>query len=152
MECHQGMAYVRKNDCIILAVEISKSSGFVGGSINPCLYAKKSAKGIVHVALYVYDNLMIGNSTAIDDAILALKNKGLVLKIMEGLQDYLSCKIKISNDKKCTWLGQPRLIKNLMSKFEKLVNKVRSHKTPSTPKFLIVRPMEDIEKILMEDQ
>ena len=48
-----------------------------------------------HVALYTGDNLMIGNNAAIDDAILALKNKGLVLKIVEELQDYLSCKIKI---------------------------------------------------------
>ena len=42
--------------------------------------------------------------TAIDDAIEALKNKGLVLKIVEGLQDYLSCKIKFSKDRKRAWL------------------------------------------------
>ena len=95
---------------------------------------------------------MIGNSATIDDAILALKNKGLVWKIMKGLQDYLSCKIKISNHKKRAWFGQPHLIKNLKSKFEKLVNNVWSHKTPGTPKFLIIRPTEDVEKILMEDQ
>ena len=29
------------------AVEILRSSSFVGGTINPCLYVKKSAKGIV---------------------------------------------------------------------------------------------------------
>ena len=67
-----------------------KSSGFVGGSINPCLYVKKSTKGILYVALYVDDNLMIGDIAAIDDTIEALKNKGLVLNIVEGLQDYLS--------------------------------------------------------------
>ena len=61
---------------------------------------KKSAKGIVHVALYVNDNLMIGDIAAIDNAIGALKNKGLVLKIVKGLQDYLSCKIKFFVDKK----------------------------------------------------
>ena len=94
-------------------VEILKSSGFVGGSIDPCLYVKKSTKGIVHVDLYIDDNLMIGDIAAIDGAIEALKNKGLVLKIMEGLQDYLSCKIKFFEDKKLAWLGQPRLIKNL---------------------------------------
>ena len=95
---------------------------------------------------------MIGDSTTIDDAILALKNKGLLLKIMEGLQDYLSWKIKILNDRKHAWLGQPHLIKNLKSKFGKLVNEVWSHKTPGTPEFLIVRPAEYIEKPLMEDQ
>ena len=60
---------------------------------------------------------MVGNIATIDDTIEALKSKGLVLKIVEGLQDYLSCKIKISEDKKCAWLGQPHLIKNLENKF-----------------------------------
>ena len=133
-------------------MEILKSSGFVGDNIDPCLYVKKSAKGIVYVALYVDDNLMTGNNATIDDTILALKNKWLVLKIVEGLQDYLSCKIKISSMKKRAWLGQPNLIKNLKSKFGNLINKVRSRKTTGTPKFLIIRPTEDIEKILTEDQ
>ena len=95
---------------------------------------------------------MIGNNTAIDNAILALKNKGLVLKIMEGLQHYVSCEIKISEDEKCAWLGQTHLIKNLKSKFEKLVNEVWSHKTPGTPKFLIVIHTKDIKKISIDDQ
>ena len=62
---------------------------------------------------------MVGNVEAIDDAITALKNNGLELKVMEGLQDYLSCKIKFSNDKKSAWLGQPHLIKKLVKKFGK---------------------------------
>ena len=37
---------------------------------------------------------------AVDAAISALKGNRLVLKIMEELQDYLSCKIKIADDKK----------------------------------------------------
>ena len=45
-----------------------------------------SAKGIVYIALYVDDNLMVRNIAAIDYAIEALKSNGLVLKIMEGLQ------------------------------------------------------------------
>ena len=72
--------------------------------------------------------------------------------MVDGLQDYLSCEIKISDNKKHAWLGQPHLIKNLESNFGRLVNKVQSHKTPCTPKFLIMRPMEEIEKILIEDQ
>ena len=99
-------------------MEILKSTSFVGGSIEPCLYIKRSAKGIVYIALYVDDNLMIGNIAAINDAILALKNKGLVLKILEGLQDYFSCKMKILDDKKHAWLGQPHLINNLENKFD----------------------------------
>ena len=71
---------------------------------------------------------------------------------MEGLQDYLSCKIKFSDKKKHAWLGQPHLINNLENKFGGLVNHIQSHKTPSTSKFLIVRLMEEIKKISIEDQ
>ena len=94
---------------------------------------------------------MIGDVATIDDTIEALKNKGLVLKIMEGLQNYLSCKINFSDDKKCAWLGQPHLIKNLENKLGGLINEVWSHKTPGTPKFLIFRLTEEDEKILAKD-
>ena len=33
-----------------------------------------------------------------------------------------------------------------------MINDVRSHKTPGTPKFLIMRPTGDYEKISIEDQ
>ena len=98
----------------------------------------KSAKGIVYVDLYVDNDLMVGDIATINDAIEALKNKGLVLKIVEELHDYLYCKTKFSNDKKCAWLGQPHLIKNVKNKFGGLVNETWSHKTTSTPKFLII--------------
>ena len=56
------MSDVRKDDCIILnkciygliqaAHQYYKKAveSFVGGNIDPCLYVKKSAKGIVYVA------------------------------------------------------------------------------------------------------
>ena len=76
-----------------------KSSGFDGGSFDPYLYVKRNTKGIVYLALFVDDNLMIGNRAAMDDAILALKSKGLVLKVVEGLQEYLSAKSKFLKTK-----------------------------------------------------
>ena len=54
---------------------------------------------------------------AIDDAIESLKSKELVLKIVKGLQDYLSYEIKFSDDKKRAWLGQSHLMKKLEKKF-----------------------------------
>ena len=163
------MSDITKDDCIISnkciynliqsahkcykkAVDILKSSSFIGGSIDPCFYVNKSAKGIVYIALYVDNNLMVGNIATIHDVIKALKSKGLVLKIVEGLQDNFSCKIKFFDDKRHAWLGHPHQIKNLENKFGGLVNDIWSHKTPGTPKFLIIRPTEEIKKILMEDQ
>ena len=67
---------------------------------------------------------MVGDIAAINNATSALKNNWLVLKIIEGLQDNLSCKIKFSSDKKRACLGQPHLIKYLEKKFHKQVHNV----------------------------
>ena len=56
---------------------------------------------------------MVGNIEAIDEASTAFKENRLVLKIVDGLQDYLSCDVRFSGTKKQAWLGQPHLIKNL---------------------------------------
>ena len=118
-----------KEDCILLnksiyglvqavcqyykkAVVILKKWEFIGGNDDPCLYFKKNEKG-VDVALYIDDNLMVADDETIGKAITALKENGLMLKIMEWLQDYLSCEVQFSMDKKRSWLGQPYLIKNL---------------------------------------
>ena len=131
------MSNVKKDDRVILnkciyhlvqavwqycrkAVVILKSSGFIRCIVDLCLYVKRSNKGLVYIALYIDHNLMLVEIAAIDNAIETLKNKKLVLKIVEGLQDYLSCKIKFSNDKKNAWLGQPNLIKNPEIKFSRL--------------------------------
>ena len=67
----------------------------MAGNVDPRLYVMKSVKNVANGALCGEDNLMIGDMMAIDNAIAMLKSKGLVLKIVEELQDYLSCKIKI---------------------------------------------------------
>ena len=95
MKCPQGMSNVNRNGCIIFnkciyglvqaarqyykkAIEMLKKAGFVGGNANPCFHVKKSAKGVVYVALYVDDNFMVGNLEAIDEAIVA------ILKLRKG--------------------------------------------------------------------
>ena len=103
MKRPKGMFNIGKDNCIILnkcvsikqqgsiikkTIEILKNLGFVEGNVDPCLYIKESAKGVVYIALHVDNNIMVGNMVAIDDAISALKSHRLVLKIMEGLQDY----------------------------------------------------------------
>ena len=89
---------------------------------------------------------MVGDIDAIDNAIAALKENGLVLNMVEGLQDYLSCDVKFSTDKKRAWLGEPHLIENLVKEFCDHVKEIQSHKTPGMPTFLKVRPMVDSEK------
>ena len=56
---------------------------------------------------------MIINGEVIDEALVALKENGLVQKVVEGLQNYLSCIVRFLLDKKRAWLGQPYLIESL---------------------------------------
>ena len=166
MKCPQGMSNIGKDECIILNKCIYdlveggrqyyekalKNSGFIGGNVDPCFYVKKSEKGVVYIALYVDNNLMVEDVVAIDDAITALKRHGLVLEVMEGLQDYLSSKRKFYNNKKRAWSGQPHLIKNMEKKFGKILQDVQSYKSPVMPKCLILRNMINSEKMSAKDE
>ena len=40
--------------------------GLTEGNVDPCFYMKHSKKERAHVALYVDDNLMVGNPETID--------------------------------------------------------------------------------------
>ena len=47
---------------------------------------QKNAMGVVLVALFIDDNLMVNEVLAIDDVISALRSKGRVLKVMEKMK------------------------------------------------------------------
>ena len=66
------------------AIEILKNLGFIGGNIHPCLYVKTSLKGIVYIALYLDDNLMVGNVKVIDNAISALKKMSWYFLVLQN--------------------------------------------------------------------
>ena len=112
---------------------------------------QRNRKGKVYFGLYVDDNLLIGHPPAIEQAIQELKEKGLVLKIENNLNDYLSCDIRFSAKQDKAWIGQPHLIANLEDKFGEKVNKLRNYVTPGTPSLSIVRnPIQEVS-ISQED-
>ena len=169
IECPQGMSNIKKEQlhhfkqvhlwsCSSSSPILQKGCWnpeefqFCWRQYQPMPLCQKECKGYSIHSFVCKDNLMIGDIVTIHDAIEALKNKRLIFKTLEGLQDYLPCMIWISDDKKCAWLGQSHLIKNLENKFGGLVHEVQSHRAPSTPKFLIIRPMEENEKISTQDQ
>ena len=90
IECLQDISNVSKDDSIILnkwiyglvqttrpyykkAVETLKNLGFVGDCFNPCLYTKKTERGVVYVALHGDDDFMIRDVKASDEVIAVLK-------------------------------------------------------------------------------
>ena len=63
--------------------------GFNGGHVDPCLLWKQYEKGIVFVAIYVDNNLIVGHLEAIEDTINFLKKNGLVVKVEDDLKDFI---------------------------------------------------------------
>jgi hypothetical protein len=100
---------------------------------------EKNDKGIVYIAIYVDDCLMVGDKVAIEDAIAGLKTSGFKLKEDGSSQDYLSCEVTLSKDKKQGWIHQPHLTKNLEKKFGSMVNKSQEYGTPGTLRNIIVK-------------
>ena len=72
--------------------------------------------------------------------------------MVDDLNDYLSCEIRFNSERTKAWLGQPHLLANLERKFGKNVHHMRGTKTPGTPSFGIVRPINDDEKFSPEKQ
>ena len=102
------------------------------------------------MAIYVDDNLIVGHPDAVEDTIEQLKKNGFVVKVEDDLRDYLSCEIRFNSDRTKAWLGQPHLLANLERKFGKDVHSMRGTKTPGTPSFGIVQPINEDEKISSE--
>jgi hypothetical protein len=124
-----------------------KGCGFQGKSVDPCLWTKYTEHGIVFVGIYINDCLVISNENGINDVINGLKTYKFGLKIANDLKDYLSCRILNDYERKTTFVMQPHLINNLKEKFEKEVKNLSDYGTPGTPRFKIVRPSEENEKI-----
>ncbi len=55
------------------AVQTLCKIGFEGGDVDPCLYICKSKKGIVFIAFYVDDNLLVRNNGAMDKTLKLLQ-------------------------------------------------------------------------------
>jgi hypothetical protein len=126
-------------------VEALQNHGFSGGHIDPCLWIKRGPLGVVMIAIYVDDCLAIGDEDALDEVIDQLIEFGFQLKVVNDLVDYLSC--RIIQEKGRVWILQPHLLKHLTQKFGEEVGDLQEYSTPGTPRFRIVRPKEDTEKI-----
>ena len=62
----------------------------------------------------------------------------------------MSCEIRFTDDKKRAWLGESNMIKSFEKKCGQQVMWVWSQKTLAMPYFLIIRPINDKEKIMLE--
>jgi hypothetical protein len=124
MEPPEGMDLNGKTECLSLVksiyglvqasrmyylffTKLLRKIGFVGGYADPCLMMRKDENGIVYIAIWVDDSLLIGHDAAIEQTIKDLQANGFGLKIEGELDDYLSCEISFSQDKSKGWIHQP---------------------------------------------
>jgi len=166
MDCPEGMI-TDGDECLLLLqsiyglvqaarqwwkklVTILKKIGFVPSLADPCLLTKQKNDKFVYIGLYVDDCICIGHKEMIDETEKLLKENDLNLKVEEELVDYLSCEINFNDDKTKAWLGQPHLIKNLMTTFGEEVKDLQEYKSPGTPGVGITRNVEN-QKIEEEE-
>ena len=117
--------------------------GFVGGNADPCLMMRKDKHGVVYIAIYVDDCLLVGDEEAIDCAITDIKRIGFILKEENEMDDYLSCQIRFNEDETTAMISQPHLIKKMEKKFEKYMKDMREYKTPGSQGITILRNPEE---------
>ncbi len=70
---------------------------------------------------------------------------------MGPLNNYVGCKLILSEDKKTIWVTQPKLIKHLKEHFEEELP-TKEVMIPAAPRSVIIRPKEEEAKIAPEQQ
>ena len=94
---------------------------FKEGKVDPYLLTRVDERGTVMIALYVDDCLCIGDKKALKGLEDELNEACLKTTVENKLNDYLSCEIKMDEEKNVGVLRQPHLIKNLEGRLVKLV-------------------------------
>jgi len=120
-------------------ISVLKKLGFKGGYPDPCLMTRHTDLGVVFIAIWVDDSLLVGNKKAIDQAICDLQTEGFTLKVEGSLHDYLSCEITVDKKRKMGWIHQPHLLDKLEKKFGDDVRSLQRYRTPGTPGQTILR-------------
>ena len=131
---------------------ILKKLGCKGGFADPCIMIQCNKNGLIIVSIYVDGNFCVGHKKALMEFVIELREHGLIIKVAEGLTDYLSCKIVVSENGRKAWIGQPHLIKKLEKKFGGLVENLQSYRTPGTPGNHIIRVQNELAAISAENQ
>lgn len=134
-----------------LFASIMKDLGFTQSAADPCLFVRRDESGIALVIIYIDDGFCVGDKAALEKFFEELKAKNLELKVADDMEDYLSCQVLFSEDKKKAWLGQPHMVKKILKTFGEAVKDVRLPKTPGPPGVTVDRPKEG-EEILGPEQ
>ena len=126
--------------------------GFRQCRADRCLYYRRNKDGLVIVLTYVDDNLCVGHPKALKAMLEEIPKHGLQITVEHELKDYLSCEIRLNEDRTKAWIGQPHMIKKIEKTFGEEVNKRQRYKTAGTPGLGLVKVKEEEGKIDKERQ
>ena len=108
---------------------------FKEGKVDPCLLTRVDERGTVMIALYVDDCLCIGDKEALKGLEDELNEAGLKTTVENKWNDYLSCEIKMDEEKNVGVLRQRHLIKSQKVRFGKVVIQAKpSQRNPMNQK------------------
>jgi len=117
--------------------------GFKQSPADPCLFLFKNDMGIMLVIVYVDDVGLAYSSYALVEFLFnQLKKRKINYTVEHDLTDYLSCEIPFNKSRTKAWLGQPHLIKKLLTLFADKISHLKNYATPGTPGQTISWPKE----------
>jgi Reverse transcriptase (RNA-dependent DNA polymerase) len=132
---------------------IMKSIGFKQNPAEPCMLFKKEDTNLTVAVIHVDNCYLIGSDASLNDLVMKLEANGLKIKVELDAKDYLGYEILVDKGKKRAWLGQPHIVKKMMTRFADIIGISKlKYKTPGTPGFNIICPSNPDEQISQEDQ
>jgi Reverse transcriptase (RNA-dependent DNA polymerase) len=124
-------------------ISIMKAIGFEQNPAEPCrLFKKDDSNTFTIIVIHVDDGYMIGTKENLALTVKMIESHGFKVKVETETKDYLGCEILIYKSGSKAWLGQPCIVKKMLSCFaERNGGSNVKYKTPGTPGFDIIRPI-----------
>jgi hypothetical protein len=86
-----------------------------------CMLFKKEVSNVTVAVIHVDECYLIGSDATLDDLIMKFEENGLKIKVEHVTKDCLDCEILADVEKQCMWLGQPFIIKKMLSRFADII-------------------------------
>ena len=120
----------------------SPEGGFKVCPTDQGLFYKHGKRHIILIIVHVDDSIVFGNKDDIKEVIEHLERR-FTVKTEGGLNNFLGCKIIMSEKKDECWLLQPHLLKSLKRKYANELSKMRLPMTPGTPGLVLHKLKEE---------
>jgi transcription antitermination factor NusA-like protein len=102
-------------------MSIMKQISFEQNPAEPSMLFKNEDSGITIVVIHVDNCYVIGREENMDKLVEQLTEVGLKVKVEKETKDYLGCEIIMSKENTQAWLGQPFIVKKMLTRFSDVI-------------------------------